>query len=125
MYETVGSRPRDVKPNGRFRNWRPTENAIYRVVFRGDLAAIEGHAADPRGTQIARQVQHLIEQPAQGRELRLAKLGDLATIRLIAGREQPERDVFDQAVLNLPRRKHPSGSQSLKLGGSNRSCSGT
>jgi hypothetical protein len=48
----------------------------------------------------------LLEETAQGCQMRLAKISDGPKVRFVAGGQHAERHVFDQPPLDSPRRKN-------------------
>jgi hypothetical protein len=86
----------------------PVTHRLVLGRVRLDLAPVERHTTDPRRAQFARQAQHLLEEAFQRRQVRLAKIGDGAKIRFVAGCQHPERDVLEQPTLIFRDEKTPT-----------------
>ena len=66
----------------------PHPAVTHRLVLRRvrfDLAPVERHPTVPWPPQLARQPEHLLEEALQGRQVPLAKIGDGAKVRGVAG----------------------------------------
>ena len=72
---------------------------------RFDLAAVERHAADPWAPSSRARCNTCSKKPRNAWQMPRPKVGDRPEVRLVAGRQHTECDVFDQPPLDAPRRK--------------------
>lgn len=67
-----------------------------------DFSPVQGHPPQFHRACFQHDLQHLLEQTLQRRQMDLPEIGDRAEIRRVAGRQHPERHVFHKPLLNLP-----------------------
>jgi hypothetical protein len=106
----------EVRPVGHFGlQWRRDPAGMLiaqRAVAAGvgvDLGAIQRHRAHPQQTHLARQFQHLDEQPLDLLQEPAPERREGGVVRLLVGRDEAERHRIIGRPLQLAARKHPCG----------------
>jgi hypothetical protein len=106
----------EVRPVGRLGlQWRRDPAGMLiaqRAVAAGvgvDLGAIQRHRAHPQQTHLARQFQHLDEQPLDLLQEPAPERREGGVVRLLVGRDEAERHRIIGRPLQLAARKHPCG----------------
>jgi hypothetical protein len=71
------------------------------------FAAIQHHSPQLHRPRLQRDLQHLVKQPLQGRQMQLPKIRNGPEIGFIPRRQHPEAYIFHQLLLHPARRKYP------------------